>query len=82
MTEFKPGDKHHIVKPTIDKPMVWVVPPGVHHITIQRSADGEVLEKRAVKPGQIIMLDELNVRANAKPAATLDVIGKDGLIKP
>ena len=59
-----------------------MVPPGVHHVTIQRTADGEVLEKRAVKPGQIIMLDELNARANAKLAATLDVIGKAGLIKP
>ena len=74
-------EKFHLLKPKLEQPMVWVVPPGVHHITIQRTADGEVLEKRAVTPGQIIMLDELNARANAQPAATLDVIGKDGLIK-
>ena len=71
---IKPGDSVHLIKPAIDQPMVWMVPPGVHHITIARTADGEMLEKRAVKPGQVIMLDELNARAEAKPAATLEVI--------
>jgi hypothetical protein len=44
-------------KSEIIKPAVWVVPPGVHHITISRTADGKVLEHRDVRPGQIIMLD-------------------------
>ena len=30
---MKPGDKVHLIKPTMNQPMVWVVPPGVHHIS-------------------------------------------------
>ena len=78
---IKPGDTVHLIKPEFSQPMVWVVPPGVTHITVSRTSDGEVLEKRAVKPGQIVWLGELNARAEAKPVATFDVIDSKGIIR-